>query len=207
MGIGGPTGPKPWNTTDRLYRVLSPTSWSYATFYDAYAQLSGNEVGAFESITQTMLKSAEPVAHDCSLAKSATAPTILWTFGFDASVKNGGLTTTGSASGSFMTRSNDTGGVGFLGDLKASTIVVKVAHGAKPVGAVTIQVTQPVSFTYSYGAALRALVKVSSSTYAPCHVGATGTLVVSTNTRTATLQVCHRNLIEGTGTTNAHISN
>ena len=53
----------------------------------------------------------------------------------------------------------------------------------------------------------RALVQVSSSTYAPCHVGATGTLIVSTNTQTASLQVCHRNLIQGTGSTNAHISN
>jgi hypothetical protein len=64
-----------------------------------------------------------------------------------------------------------------------------------------------VSFTYSYGAKFQALVKVASSSYSPCHVGATGTLTVSTNDQTATLQVCHRNLFQGTGSTNAHISN
>ena len=197
--------PKPWDNTERLYRVLSPTSWSYATFYDAYARLQCNEVGAFEAITRTMLKSAEPVAHNCNLALTATAPT-LWTFGFDAKVTNNGLTTTGSTTGTFVTRPNENGGIGSLTQLKASNIVGKVSHGSKQVGAVTIRVTQPVSFKFSYGAALRALVQVSSSTYAPCHTGPTGTLTVSTNTRTATLQVCHRNLIEGTGNTNAHIS-
>ena len=120
---------------------------------------------------------------------------------------SGGLTTTGGTTGTFMTTPDQSGGIGSLGQLKASDIVVKVARGSKQLGAVTIHVTQPVSFKYAYGAALRALVQVSSSTYAPCHVGATGTLIVSTNTQTASLQVCHRNLIQGTGSTNAHISN
>jgi YD repeat-containing protein len=205
-GIGGPTGPMPWDNQGRLYRVLSPSSWSYATFYDAYAQLQGNEVGAFEAITRTMLKSAEPIAHGCSLTLAPTAPTTLWAFGFDANVKSGGLTTTGGTTGTFVTSPNQNGGVGTLGQLKANDFVIRVAQGSRQVGAVTIRVTQPVSFKYSYGAVLRALVQVSSSTYAPCHVGATGTLIVSTNTSTATLQVCHRNLIQGTGSTNAHIS-
>ena len=206
MGIGGPTGPKPWDNHDRLYRVLSDTSWSYATFFDAYGQLQGNEVGTFEAITRTMLKSAEPVAHNCGLKLVETAPQILWTFGFNANVQSNGLTTTGGTAGTFMTRPNQNGGTGALGELKAGVIVLKISRGSKPVGSVTLRVTDPVSFTYSYGAELRALVQVSTSTYAPCHNGATGTLTVSTNTRKATLQVCHRNLIQGTGDTNAHIS-
>jgi hypothetical protein len=207
MGVGAPTGPQPWNNQQRLYRVLSNVSWSYATFYDAYDQLQGSDITSFEAITRQMLKDAEPIAHTCALNLQATAPQTLWTFGFDANVKNAGLTTTGGTSGTFFTRPNVNGGTGQLTQLKAVDIVLTMSHGSKKVGAVTLHVTQPVSFTYSYGAVLRALVQVSASTYAPCRFGATGTLTVDTNTQTATVQVCHRNLVEGTGSTNAHISN
>jgi hypothetical protein len=205
-GIGGPTGPQPWDNQGRLYRVLSNTSWSYATFGDSYNQLSGNEVGAFEAITRAMLKTAEPVAHTCSLKVQPTAPTTLWTFGFDANVKNNGITTTGGTSVTFMTRPNVNGGTGQLGDLKAADIVLNMTKGSKKVGSVTLQVTQPVSFTYSYGAAIRTLVQVKSSTYAPCRVGATGTLTVTSSVGAVTLQVCHTALLQGTGATNGNVS-
>jgi hypothetical protein len=81
-----------------------------------------------------------------------------------------------------------------------------MTRGSKSVGSVTYTITGPKSFKYSYGAELQALVRVTKSTYAPCHVGATGTLTVSTNSRTAVLQVCHQNMIAGTGTTNANIT-
>jgi hypothetical protein len=206
-GIGGPTGPKPWDTTDRLYRVLSDSSWSYATFYDAYAQLQGNEVGTFEGIARSMLKDAEPIAHNCQLSLQPTAPSTLWTFGFDANVTNNGLTTTGGTSGTFLTKPNETGGVGQLTRLKAAAIVLKMTQGSKAVGSVTLKLTQAVSFSYTYGAAFRALVQVKSSTYAPCHVGATGTLIVTSSVGKVTLQACHRALLQGTGSTNGNITN
>jgi len=205
-GIGGPTGPKPWDTKDRLYRVLSPVAWSYATFFDYYALLKPNEVGSFESIARTMLKASEPVAHDCNLKLEPTAPQVLWTFGFDANVTNAGVKTRGGTTGSFITKPNQAGGTGALGSLNAEPIVLKLTQGRKSMGSVTLHVTGPVSFKYSYGATLRALVEVSSSTYAPCHKGATGTLIVSSNTRTVTLQVCHRNLLKGTGSLDPKIA-
>jgi hypothetical protein len=205
-GIGGPTGPKPWDTKDRQYRILSPVAWSYATFFDFYAQLKPDEVGAFESIARTMLKSSESVAHDCNLKVEPTPPQVLWSFGFNANVTNAGVKTTGGTTGSFLTRPNQAGGTGSLGSLSADDIVLKLTKGKKSIGSVTLKVTSPVSFKYSYGATLRALVEVKSSTYTPCRTGATGTLIVSTNTRTATLQVCHRNLIQGNGTLEPRIS-
>jgi hypothetical protein len=206
MGIGGPTGPQPWDSVARTYRVLSDVSWSYGTFIDYYNELSSGDVGRFEDVARTMLKSAEPVAHNCDLKLVPTAPQQVWFFAFNANVKNNGLTTTGGSSGSFATRPNDRGGTGELGALKARAIVLKISRGSKTVGAVAIKITGPKSFTYSYGAELKALVRVTSSSYLPCHQGATGTLTVSTNTGLATLQVCHRNLLAGTGDINAHIS-
>jgi hypothetical protein len=206
MGIGGPTGPKPWDTKDRTYRVLSEKSWSYATFIDSYAELKGEEPAAFAAIARTLLKRAEPIAHDCKLALVPTAPQKYWIFGFDARVKSNGLTTTGGTSGSFMTRPNEQGGTGELGQLKARKIVLRIREGQKLVGSVTLRVTQPLSFEHSYGAELRARVKVTATTYAPCNKGATGTLMISTRTGTASLQICDRNMIQGTGNTNARIS-
>jgi hypothetical protein len=200
------TQSKAWDTKDRVFRVVSPKSWSYATFYDAYAQLSGSEASAFQAIARTMLTRAEPIAHDCKLSLTETGPLKLWTFGFNAKVKKDGLTTTGSTSGTFFTRPNASGGTGQLGQLNANPIVLKIRKGTKLVGKVTLLVTQPLSFKYSYGAELRAEVKVTATTYAPCNKGAKGTLMVSTNTRTASLQVCDRNALQGTGATNAHIS-
>jgi hypothetical protein len=206
MGIGGPTGPKPWDTKDRTYRVVSDKSWSYATFIDSYALLKSNEAAAFSAIARTLLKSAEPVAHDCKLALVETGPQNLWSFSFNANVKSKGLTTTGGTSGTFMTRPNEQGGTGQLGQLRAEPIVLKIRKGSKVVGNVTLLVTQPLSFKYAYGYELRAEVKVAATTYPPCKKGATGTLMVSTNTGGATLQVCGRNVIQGTGSTGARIS-
>jgi hypothetical protein len=205
-GIGGPTGPQPWDDVNRLYRVLSPTSWSYATFYDAYRQLHGGDVGAFEAVTRQMLKSAQPVAHTCNLSLTPQAPATIWTFGFDANVKQNGMTTTGGTSGSFVTKPNEHGGIGQLGSLEATDIVLTMTRGSHTVGSVTLGVVQPVSFAYTYGAALRAIVKVKSSSFAPCRVGATGTLTVTSSVGAVTLQVCHRALLAGTGSTNGNIT-
>jgi hypothetical protein len=206
MGLDSPTGPFLWDSTHRTYRVLSSKSWSYATFYDAYAQLQGGEVGTFEGITRQLLKDAEPIAHGCTLNLGPTAPTTLWTFGFDATVTNNGLTTTGGTSGSFITKPNDNGGVGELGSLKAQDIVLKMTRGSQSAGSVTLRITQPVSFAYSYGAYFKALVQVKSSSFSPCAVGAMGTLTVSSSLSRATLQVCHRAMLDGTGRTNANVS-
>jgi hypothetical protein len=197
---------KPWDIKDRVYRVVSSKSWSYATFSDPYAVLEGNEAAGFQAIARTLLQRGEPVAHDCKLALKETGPLSLWTFGFNANVKNNGLTTTGGTLGTFTTRPNPQGGTGQLGHLNAHPIVLKIRKGSKLVGTVTLLVTQPLSFKYSYGFELRAEVKVTATTYAPCKKGATGTLMISTITRAATLQVCGRNVIQGTGTTRPQLS-
>jgi hypothetical protein len=72
-----PNGAYAWNVRDRLYRVPSSNSWSYATFYDLGHHLAARDVPAFERIARTLLRSAGPAAHPCTLSggPSSTAPT------------------------------------------------------------------------------------------------------------------------------------
>ena len=162
-------------------------------------------MGGFEAIARTMLKGAEPVAHDCKLKLAETAPLKLWRFGFNANVKNDGLTTTGGTNGTFMTRPNERRN-------RSARPAQGQRHRAQdPQGLEAGRLGhaprhRPLSFKYSYGVELRAEVKVTATTYAPCSKGATGTLMVSTNTRTATLVVCGRNMIQGTGYTAPNIT-
>jgi hypothetical protein len=65
---GVATGGYGWNTKDRIYRVVSLTTWGYAAFWDYQRQLVKRDVGSFEAVTQSLLTRSEPAAHSCSLA-------------------------------------------------------------------------------------------------------------------------------------------
>jgi hypothetical protein len=200
------SGSLPWSTQGRIYRVASPTSWSFASFDDSSAVLTSTDEPAFETIAQTMLESAGPIAHNCKLANTAPQAQTVWTFSFNAHVQSHGLTTTGGTLGTFVTAPQPGGEVA-LGALKARDIVLKISQGTQTVGSMTVALTRAVSFDYSAEGALKAAVLVKSSTYAPCHSGTTGLLTVAVTTRTVTLQVCNRNLFAGTGVTGPSITN
>ena len=207
MGIGAPTGPKPWDARDRIFRVVSDVSWSYATFIDGLSQLrGGSDVRGFEQVARTMLKSAEPVAHNCQLSKEAVPIGSYWLFGFDASVKHKGLTTTGAGTGSFSSTPSSSGVTSVIGGLRAEKMSLTISRGTKRIGVITFRVLSPVWFKYSsYGAELKIAVRVSASSYKPCAAGAKGTLTLSTNTNAAALQICGRAMLRGDGTTNPYL--
>ena len=149
---------------------------------------------------------ADKVAHDCKLTLEETGLQDLWRFGFDANVKNNGVTTTGGMTGSFMTRPNSQGGTGELSQSRCEPDHAqhakdpKLLKGSKLLGKVTLLVTQPLSFKYSLR--LRAARRGQGDSYDLRAVqegrdrDADGLQI---QRRTATLQVCGRNMIQGTG--------
>jgi hypothetical protein len=201
FAAGVPTGAYGWNTTDRVYRVVGEERWSYATFYDFLGQLAPSDVGAFEAIARTMLRSAEPNAHECGVAHlgQAVALSSSWAFGFDVTSNANGGATHATGEGTFALRANPNGGTGTLLDLRAQPLdVTLTAKGSRP-RTVELRVVAPRDFRSSYGATFHARVAVAASTFPPCRAGAAGTLTVSTSAGYVRLDVCGRRLVQAGG--------
>jgi hypothetical protein len=201
FAAGVPTGAYGWNTTDRVYRVVSDQRWSYATFYDYLGQLAPADVGGFESIARTMLHASEPDAHECGIANLGRPVALRsnWAFGFDVTATANGGRTHATGEGTFAIRADPEGGAGTLLDLRAQALAVTVtAKGARP-RTVRLRVLAPRDFRSSYGATFHARVAVTGSTLPACRVGAAGTLTVSTATDDVRLDVCGRRLVDAGG--------
>ncbi len=201
LAAGVPTGAYGWNTTDRVYRVVSEQRWGYATFRDFFGQLAPTDVAGFEAIARSMLHASEPNAHECGVAHLGQAVALRsdWGFGFDVTAIANGGTTHATGEGTFAIRANPDGGTGTLLDLRAQPITVTVtAKGARP-RSVTIRLVVPRDFRSSSGAVFHARVAVTASTLPVCHVGAAGTLTVSTDTDSVRLDVCGRRLLDAGG--------
>jgi hypothetical protein len=201
LAAGVPNGAYAWNTTDRVYRIVSEQRWSYATFHDFFGQLAPTDVAGFQAIAGSMLHASEPNAHECGLAHlgQAVATRSDWAFGFDVTATANGATTHATGEGAFAVRANPEGGTGTLLDLRAQPIAVSVtAKGAKP-RSVTIRVVAPRDFRSSGGATFHARVAVTASTLPVCRVGALGMLTVSTDTDSVRLDICGRRLLDADG--------
>jgi hypothetical protein len=197
----------PWDTQHRLYFTIGSKSWSYAMFQDPYDVLSPGDVSPFEQVAQSLLSSAVPAAHDCTLpgggGPAVTQST--WTFFFGFTDTDKDVTTTGSSKGSFFTSPSSSGATGIIGDLHASNIALTVAtKGSKKSRQVTIHVGAPISFRSYYSNTLKAAISVLDSNDPSCPTGSTGTLTVST-APSVKLDICGGTLLQGTQVATAHI--
>ena len=203
---------KAWNPTQRVYRVIGAKTWSLATFDDAVKQLKPEDVPRFEAMTQEMLKGVQGYAHNCSLAGNGhpTGVKSNWTFSFNARTTSGGVTSSGSTSGSFGTTVSPGGTTaGAISNLSASNFPLRVTGGGKP-RVLSIHVGTPIAFSHGYGAMLQAHVVVFASNDAGCRKGSTGTLVVSVpylGSPIIKLDVCGHSYLHGKGPVTAFIKN
>jgi hypothetical protein len=204
------TGPHAWNDQDRIYRVVGRKTWSLATFIDDLNFLSPTDVPRFETIADSMLASAQPFAHNCKLAGNGSPVAIksIWVFSFDAQTSKGGVTSSGKTSGSFITTPDASGGsVGAISNLRADDFRVRVT-GKGQRGSLELRVGSPIEFRHSYGAVLRANLKVLASNEPGCHGGATGVLVLTVQYLTApsvSIRVCGETYLDGKGDVSAQM--
>jgi hypothetical protein len=220
-----------WNSTKRVYRVVSLSAWSYASFVDPYDQITESDVAPFEAIAQTLLKESLPASHPCTLpghGKATAVPSKTW--GVEFSVQIEAATGTGfdipprqapstdasfEWNGAFLTkpsltgRASDVVGLEFpdftmgitsggcageaeaacLGAISSSgcqNLACEEAKGVAPPPITTQLVTfhfgtSALVFKYTPGASttIEVPVSVTSSNYAPCSVGSTGTLTLT----------------------------
>jgi hypothetical protein len=197
---GLPTGASPWSSATRLYRIVSLTRWADALFYDNLSQLRPNEVAPFEAVTQQLMRSAEPAAHTCTLVTKPSLVKEILNFSFDATVARQGLQTNAGSSGSFTTTTTQGAQSRAVSTLKMSRIVLTVSgQGLAHPASVTLSASHGLGFSWNHGATVQIAVKVNRSSYAVCQPGATGKLTISTQTRSVELDVCGRNLLQGSG--------
>jgi hypothetical protein len=170
-----------WNDRDRIYRVVGAKTWSLATFIDDLKVLGPSDVPRFEAIANKLLESAQPYAHNCKLAGNGSPVEIrsIWTFSFDATTSDGGVTSSGRTTGSFTTTPDASGGaIGAITNLFADNFPIRVKSGGKT-SSLTIHVAGPISFQHRYGSILKAHVVVLASTMPGCVKGSTGTMLLS----------------------------
>jgi hypothetical protein len=200
---------KAWNDRQRVYRIIGVHTWSLATFIDNLKQLKPTDVPRFETMAKLMLKGVQPFAHGCSLAGGGKAVAVksLWTFSFDAHGTSGGVTSTGSTSGSFSTAVGPDGTAGAISNLSAPNFQLRATgHGKSTV--LSIRLGSPIAFSHGYGAALKTQVVVAASNDAACKTGSKGTLLVSTpylSSPTVKLEVCGHSYLDGKGSVTAFI--
>lgn len=201
---------KAWNARQRVYRVIGVHTWSLATFIDSFKQLKPADVPRFETMAKLMLKGVQPFAHGCSLAGGGKPTEIksLWTFSFDVHSTSGGVTSTGSTSGSFSTAVGPDGtATGAISNLSAPDFQLRVTGGGKR-DVLSIHVGTPIGFSHGYGAALRTQIVVTASNDAGCQKGSKGTLLVSVpylSSPTVKLEVCGHSYLDGKGPITAFI--
>jgi hypothetical protein len=182
----------PWNTSDRVFRVMSPDQWAIAAFSDIGGYLAQTEVPKFEQVTRQLLANAEGYGHPCSLH---TAPTLLASnFHYSFQVADGG------GSGSFWaaigprqttaTRVLRVTGV-------AIRLHVRTTGGARH--PLTIRVERGIDYLPA-GAhvtgRVRLGIRVVASQVPTCGVGNTGTLTITT-APSVRLAVCGRTFLHG----------
>ncbi len=174
----------PWDTQHRVYFTLSSKSWSFAEFQDPYNLLTSDDVGPFEAITNTLLSSAQPAAHDCQLAGGGE-PTAIdppWLFSFKVTGTSNNVSISGGSRGSFLTAPSKTDPTGVISQLQATDIFVKATpKGAQKAQRITIRIGAALGFRAFYTKTLEAEISVISSSYAACPKGSTGTLVVTSD--------------------------
>jgi hypothetical protein len=203
------TAPRAWNDRDRIYRVVGEKTWSLATFIDDLRQVSAPDVPRFEAIANSMLRAAQPFAHDCKLAGGGGPVDIesLWTFSFDAKTSSAGVTSSGKTTGSFITTADASGGsVGAISHLSASNFRLRLSGRLK--GSLELHVGDPIDFHHSYGSVLRARLRVLASTEKGCGKGASGTLLVSVQYLTppsVAVQICGHSYLDGRGQVSAQL--
>jgi len=183
----------PWDTQHRVYFTLSSKSWSYAEFEDPYSVLANKDVGSFESITNDLLASAQPAAHNCQLAGGGNPTPVLfpWYFSFKFTGTNNNVSLSGGSRGSFVTAPSKTSPTGIISHLQASDIFVTATPKGASAQKLTIRVGDPLLFRAFYTETLKAEISVVSSNYAACPKGSTGTLVVSSDPAPAVeLDIC-----------------
>jgi hypothetical protein len=199
-----------WNDRDRIYRVVGAKTWSLATFIDDLKQLGPADVPGFESIASTMLKAAQPFAHNCRLAGAGGPVDIqsIWIFSFDARTSSDGITSRGKTRGSFVTTANHSGaGAGTISDLHADNFRLSVS-GRSVRASLELHVGDPLAFNHGYGSVLRAQIVVLASDETGCSKGATGTLVLSIQYLTppsVSVQICGRTYLDGKGQVSAQM--
>jgi hypothetical protein len=196
-----------WNTTDRIFRVMSRDEWAYATFFDSTGELAGNEVPQFEGVTRQLLQNAGGYAHACNLRVAPTAGTTRYTFSF--------VLPAGHAAGSFSAKAT-TNGVSAMPVVAVTvpTIVLSVVTRGRR-DALTVRVTRGIDYhesatapngTVSLNATVRFAVQVLDSGVPACPKGANGTLSVSTPAAVF-LSVCGRSFLTGRATTSISLLN
>jgi hypothetical protein len=204
------TAPHAWNDRERVYRVVGAKTWSLATFVDDLRALRKEDVPRFEAMTNTMLKAAQPFAHDCKLAGNGAPVDLksIWTFSFDVQATKAGVMSSARSSGSFVTTASPSGsGVGAISNLRATDFRLRMTSKGKT-RSLTMHVGAPIAFNHGYGTLLRTQLVVVASNDAGCRKGSTGTLLVSLQSLTpprVVVQVCGHTYLDGTGRVRARI--
>ena len=203
------TAAKPWNARDRVYRIVGSKTWSLATFDDSLGALQPQDVGRFEAMTRSMLKAAQPLAHNCKLAGNggAVGLTSDWVFSFAARTSSGGVTSSATTSGTFVTTAGTTSSNGAISSLRASDFRLSVA-GRGTRGWIGLHVGDALGFTHAYDSTLKAQVVVTGSSDPKCRRGSTGTLTVtvpSLGPAQLSLDVCGATYLAGKGRVVARI--
>ena len=197
------TAARPWHSSDGVYRVVGSKTWSLATFIDDLKALGTSDVPRFEKVADTMLTDAQPLAHNCGLAGNGKPVDLqtIWSFAFAATTSSGGVVSTGKSSGTFLTASVPGTSTGTISKLVAADFRLTLTSKGKK-QYLAIHVGEPLGFSHSYGAQLRAQVVVVGSNDARCRSGSTGTLELSVQALTVPvvkLQVCGGTYLDGKG--------
>jgi hypothetical protein len=201
---------QPFDSRTGVYRKVGVKSWSLATFIDALHALTPANVPRFVTVANEMFKDAQPLAHNCSLPgnNGPVGVKSIWQFSFDVNVTSGGVTSSGSASGSFATTPSANGtSTGAITGLKASNFRLRVTAGGRT-QSLAIHVAAPLGFSHSYGSQLSTQIVVLASNLSGCRTGSTGTLLVTTPmlaSPTVKLTVCGHSYLNGKGSVKATI--
>lgn len=201
---------QPFDEKSGVYRIVASKSWSLATFIDDLHQLTPADVPHFEAMTKELLKGVQPLAHNCGLPghNGPVAVKSLWSFSFNAHVKSGGVTSSGSTSGSFVTSASPNGSTtGVISGLNAPNFRLRLTGGGSARW-LAIHIGTPLSFSHSYGSVLRTQVVVLASSDSGCRAGSKGTLLLATpllGLPTVKVSVCGHSYLEGKGSVRATI--
>jgi hypothetical protein len=199
-----------WNDRDRVYRVVGAKTWSLATFIDDLGALRKADVSRFEAMTKTMLRAAQPFAHDCKLPGNGGPVNVksIWTFSFDAQTTSAGVTSSGRSSGTFVTTARTSGdSVGTISNLFGADFRLRVTSKGTT-RSLAIHVGAPIDFRHGYGLALRTHVVVTASNDPGCRKGSKGTLLVSLQSLTpprVAVTVCGHTYLDGKGRVTARL--
>ena len=189
--FGCSSGGLNWNSTYRVYRVLSPDQWAMALFTDLGGYVDANDVPAFESATRQLLQNAEGYGHACNTQAKQTV--LASRYSFDVRVANGNLTSV------FYTLDNPgSNGVVKVIDSTATKTALKVRVKGTTYP-LTINLLRGIDFreTPTHTAdTVRYAIQVVSTKVPGCHKNAAGILTLS-NSPAVLLEVCGQTFLRG----------